>query len=286
MILYSSILSFSINKTYLPSTFELIMMSVNNTRRCSGCNTIGHNIRSCIKNIDETIILEYTRRSFVDNTYLPEDLFVLSTNQLNKLCEKYGLSFMDITNVQKKERLHRIYLHLGIQRNLHIVNLDIQQVQQHIINRQRPIIYRPSYLPALTVANPSDEEVVVAEQQQQQPIVYDINSVNLIISQMIQLNLTRANRVTTKVVVPVLQIVIDKTKFKEKEEDIGECPVCYEENCCNMIVTDCNHSYCQPCISKLMNSINKSILPCPLCRENVKNLFVFSENSSNLMLQL
>ena len=51
---------------------------------------------------------------------------------------------------------------------------------------------------------------------------------------------------------PSLQIVVDKTKFVE-ETDVGECPICYEK-CKNMIATDCNHSYCQPCFNKLINS--------------------------------
>jgi hypothetical protein len=82
--------------------------------------------------------------------------------------------------------------------------------------------------------------------------------------------------------IPSIQIVVNSSKFI-KNTDVMECPVCYDE-CCNMIVTDCNHSYCQPCISSYINTVNKNILPCPLCRKNVKNVYVFSETSSDLML--
>jgi hypothetical protein len=232
-------------------------MNNNNQRRCRGCHEIGHNIRGCIKNIDEQIILEYSRRTLMNlPTEFPLELCV-STANINKLCDKYGLAYRRVSRIDKLERLHRIYLQLGTEHR-----------REHIIQNRRNInIYRPSYLPPPPLPN---DDVPV-----QLGLYYNF-------SQM--LNFREFRRQEQVVKKPSLQIVVDKTKFVE-ETDIGECPICYE-NCINMIATDCNHSYCQPCFNKLVNSVNKNTLPCPLCRENVKNIFVFSENSSDCMLKL
>jgi hypothetical protein len=244
-------------------------MSTQNQRRCSGCNNTGHNIRTCIKQMELAILNEYSRRSLVNIPNAFPEALIPSTNHINQLCAKYGLSIIHLNNEQKLERLHRIYLQLGSQHRRNLINSEYIQVQQRIQRRQqRPNIYRPSYLP------PVSPQVEIEEQEQ---ILYDIHAMNDIVYQMVQLRQLTKRK-------PSLQIILDKTKFQHNN-DIGDCPICYE-NCTSMITTDCNHSYCQPCISKLINTVNKTKLPCPLCRENVKNIFVFSESSSDKMLQL
>lgn len=254
-------------------------MSTQSQRRCSGCNNTGHNIRTCIKTIELAILNEYSRRSLVNILNAFPEAFIPSTNHINQLCTKYGLSIIHLNNEQKLERLHRIYLQLGCQHRRDLINSDYIQLQQRIQRRQqRPILYRPSYLP------PVSPQVEIEEQAQ---ILYDIHAMNDIVYQMVQLRqLTPSRSISSsgEKKKPVLQIILDKTKF-QNNSDTGECPICYEK-CTSMIATDCNHSYCQCCFSKLINTINKTTLPCPLCRENVKNIFVFSESSSDKMLQL
>lgn len=213
-------------------------------RRCRCCNEPGHNIRSCIKALDESIILEYSRL----NQELP---FNLSENKINKLCQKYGLA-TNHTIISKRVSLHNIYLHLG---TIHRLNLLESQ----------PRIYHPTYLP-------------LREREQRILPIY-----------LFDLLQPPPRTPPTPLVIknkkPSIQIVVNKNKFPQNIDVIEECPVCYEK-CNNAIITDCNHSYCQSCISNLIHTINKNTLPCPLCRENIKNLFVFSEKSSDLMLQL
>jgi len=45
------------------------------------------------------------------------------------------------------------------------------------------------------------------------------------------------------------------------------CPICLEEGIDNMIITNCNHKYCETCIEELLNN-NK--VECPLCRTIIK----------------
>ena len=234
-------------------------METNQQRRCSRCGESGHNIRSCILDLDKRIIEEYSQNSFTEFPTLHIE------NKLNKLCQKYGLSITNITDNQKKERLHNIYLTLGRQ---HALN--------QILQRQRQTsLYRPSYLPPPPPPSTTHQTMIMAY-------------LSLFYLQGIDLGNGhghgRTNQSQNRRHIPSVQIVVDPSKFT-KNIDEGDCPVCYEE-CGNMIITDCNHSYCQPCISSYMNTINKNILPCPLCRENIKNVFVFSETSSDLMLQI
>lgn len=235
----------------------------NRQRRCSGCGELGHNIRSCITHLDKKLIENYSEHSF---TEFPTDT-IIQRNKLNKLCQKYGLSITNITDNQKKERLHNIYISLGSQHRRNIINQAYLQQQQ----RQRQItLYRPSYLP------PSRP----IEQRRSRFLAY----LSLFYLQNHREEYIHTTTPTTTKLKPSLQIVVKPSKFIQNT-DVMECPICYEE-CCNMLVTDCNHSYCQPCISTFMNTVNKNELPCPLCRENIKNVYVFSETSSDLMLQL
>jgi hypothetical protein len=238
-------------------------METNRQRRCSGCDESGHNIRSCITHLDKTLIEEYSEHSFNE---FPTHFII--GNKLNRLCQKYGLYYSNnVTDNQKKERLHTIYFSLGRQHRRNMINqLYLQQRQ---IN-----IYRPSYLPPLTspvlVQRRSRFLDYLFYLQQRQP------DDDIIIPP------TNPNPNPNPNIKPSLHIVVNPSKFKNT--DVLECPICYEE-CCNMLVTDCNHSYCQPCISSFMNTVNKNTLPCPLCRENIRNVYTFSESSSDLMLQ-
>lgn len=236
-------------------------MSSDNLRRCSGCNETGHNIRTCIKFLDENIILEYSRRILTNVPTIFPPFLIPTTNKLNKLCEKYGL-FFQITDSLKIERLHNIYLHLGRQHRRNIMNENIIHYRNNLA--QRPNIYRPSYLPLISEA---DVEYT------QRANYYLLNGMPFIRRFQSKLNIK-----------PTYQIIFDKDNSKLIENNhIGECPICYEQ-CNNMISTDCNHHYCQPCISKLINTINKIDLPCPMCRENIKNIYVFSDANYDLLM--
>lgn len=44
------------------------------------------------------------------------------------------------------------------------------------------------------------------------------------------------------------------------------CPICYLTVC--DVITECNHSYCNPCISSWLHANHTS---CPTCRKNIEN---------------
>jgi len=246
-------------------------------RICSGCNFYGHNIRTCVKNLEDSIIAEYERMVLINSPTTFPEIFIpnMNTNTINKLCQKHGLAIIDLTNIQKLERLHRIYLHLGRQQRLNQISTSFQEIRERIDRRNRniPMIYRPSYL-----------EPISPEEQQNQ-ILYDIDNMSVLVSQMMQLRgLMNVN--INKKKIPTIQIILDKSKFVTNNHvDVGECPICYE-NCSNLVSTNCNHLYCQSCVLNVINTVNKTTLPCPLCRENVNNIYVFSESSSELMMNL
>lgn len=246
---------------------------MSNDRRCSGCNQIGHNVRSCIKQLDENIILEYSTRIFNNISIEFLSGIIPSDTKLNKLCQKYGLA-INVTNNIKLERLHNIYMHLGRLHRRNTINENYLRIRMRNPNNigQRLNIYRPSYL---TARNHENEHVRRRIPDNRQLGIYSIlNRMH---------TLTILNEPPT-IKQPSIQIIVDKTKFVENT-DICECPICYEE-CHNAIITDCNHLFCQTCTSKLINNINTNKLPCPLCRTNINNVFVFSETSSELMLKL
>jgi hypothetical protein len=238
-------------------------------RRCSRCGESGHNIRSCILDLDKTIIETYSENGLLE---FPSHFLNGNENKLNKLCQKYGLSISNITDNQKKERLHNIYVTLGSQHTRNLIHqLFLLQQQQRQIS-----LYRPSYLP------PSPPRPLPPPSRQMMMMAY------LSLFYLPGINIQENNNTNTEQhhkKIPSIQIIVNTSKFiKNQNTDVMDCPVCYEK-CCNMIVTECNHSYCQPCILSYINTVNKNILPCPLCRKNIKHVFVFSETSSDLMLQ-
>jgi len=72
-------------------------------------------------------------------------------------------------------------------------------------------------------------------------------------------------------------------QFVEKKE----CPICFIELQENIVTTNCEHSYCQTCISRYMRreSINKLTLNCPYCRTNIKNFIVLENSIKQFLLE-
>ena len=74
-----------------------------------------------------------------------------------------------------------------------------------------------------------------------------------------------------------LQIIIDHHNKKNKESKIQqkmECVICYEMLTENMLVTRCNHAFCQKCIINYLSEYNES---CPVCRHPYQ-IFMFVED--------
>ncbi len=49
-------------------------------------------------------------------------------------------------------------------------------------------------------------------------------------------------------------------------EELEECGICHEAKC--ELITKCNHSYCEECISNWLNTCHST---CPNCRANLVN---------------
>jgi len=62
---------------------------------------------------------------------------------------------------------------------------------------------------------------------------------------------------------PLRQLNIVGTKEVSESET---CPICCTSNC--EVITCCNHSYCEPCISNWLNTNHST---CPTCRNNIGN---------------
>lgn len=76
---------------------------------------------------------------------------------------------------------------------------------------------------------------------------------------------------------PAVQIIVDACSFIDIPEKV-ECPVCYENT--PTILTGCKHGYCVGCIQNILNHN----MTCALCRENIRVIYVASEEMSDQMM--
>jgi hypothetical protein len=71
--------------------------------------------------------------------------------------------------------------------------------------------------------------------------------------------------------------------------DVSECCICYESNNhTNSCLTGCKHEFCVNCITSLSESrITKNNIPCPMCRDDIKEL-IFNKDAiiSEVMILL
>jgi len=57
--------------------------------------------------------------------------------------------------------------------------------------------------------------------------------------------------------------------FKDSDNQILECPICYDCNC--FVRTNCKHGFCD-CLIKYIKSKNDKKIECPCCREYIISL--------------
>jgi len=115
---------------------------------------------------------------------------------------------------------------------------------------------RNMYLRDITPQNFHDifEEIIVASQNQREAEV--------------------ERRKTT------VHLHMEPTKFGSKSTS-DECPICYEPSD-NMVMTKCDHLFCQPCMLKMIR-LNCYDLSCALCRSSIKDVYVHSDESMDMM---
>jgi hypothetical protein len=60
------------------------------------------------------------------------------------------------------------------------------------------------------------------------------------------------------------------------------CPMCYEDTPPHFVATTgCNHQYCIGCTYEQINRSSESFPPCALCREPIRNMYVYSKFARN-----
>jgi len=96
----------------------------------------------------------------------------------------------------------------------------------------------------------------------------------IIVENQIQVQEVVERRKTT------VQLHMEPAKFGSKNSS-DECPICYESTD-NMVMTKCDHLFCQPCMLKMIR-LNCYDLSCALCRSSVKDVYVHSDESMSSM---
>ncbi len=91
------------------------------------------------------------------------------------------------------------------------------------------------------------------------------------------------NQIYKKLYEPKFKIKI--TKVEDKSEECRECPICYE-NEQTMITTNCNHHFCNTCVTSYLKSYERkhSKEPnCPMCRETISEFKTTSEETIKML---
>jgi hypothetical protein len=139
-----------------------------------------------------------------------------------------------------------------------------------------PVINRGPFSPPLVERNERNIELLrnvnlrdIAPQN-----FHDIFE-EIIVANQIQLDERETERRKTTV-----ELHMEPSKFGSKSAS-DECPICYEP-ADNMVMTKCDHLFCQPCMLKMIR-LNCYDLSCALCRSSIKDVYVHSDESMDLM---
>ena len=59
----------------------------------------------------------------------------------------------------------------------------------------------------------------------------------------------------------------------DENEKTLECPICYEEKqSFDCLETNCNHKFCNDCMTSMLKTTTNKSPCCPMCRTNIKGL--------------
>ena len=238
-------------------------MDITNTNRarvshCSYCNETNHNFRTCntyIESIHQELL----------NTYMhsPNTRTIIQTNRisvghLRLLAIKIGFRVFNprIEMIRAYlESLHHFYVQLTATGRQ---ELRMAQIDRYLARGRRipPSLSLTSDLVPVQLYYPQyDTPTPLPMEVEEQP-----------------------KRKTT------VELHLEPTKFNLGETDSsGDCPVCYESST-NMVMTKCNHLFCQTCMLQMIR-LNCFDLSCALCRRAVKDIYVHSDTSMDLMFR-
>lgn len=237
-------------------------------RRCSCCRQTDHDIRNCqvyVDQINENLVADFTQNG--NNAVFP---LTISRPIVYKLGEKYGLSRNMSYNLYL-ERLIMIYLHLGEQRrqerrDRRNAENQLRLVEERQRNRATLHIQDNTNIPIAEAVVPFPLNPVVGRFRN----ILSIQDLNALRSSFQTLTMEIEEELVERNYETAPILVVDPSKFTEDSLSC-ECPICYETR--PSVLTNCSHSYCQPCI-KTMIEIRTDKVSCALCREKVNTIYV------------
>lgn len=279
--------------------------SCNNNKKCSVCKLNGHDIRNCTDIRIQELINEkkqlYSRIYKKPDNYnrirewlsskSPTELSILAVNlNVPTTYPKY------IKNDYLVEKM--IYEILSIQ-----IDYILCKVYTEPINNINDIV---QYENRKNVCGKVID--IMRRQQLYEPVFFIIqilNKIDLNENPREFMNYVRQNIMFTSLENKqyfyacyfVCEYMIDAFLPKEKRwnvkineiktcnscktnKQINECPICFDSyNGENDVYTNCNHSFCAECIKKHLDTfLDKPVPTCPICRTNITQLSVHSNN--------
>lgn len=262
---------------------NIVNMSTNQ-RHCSFCNRTGHNIRNCndvrLELFDNNIKFKKSYYSYLHNNYnVEKDNFELWLFEQNiNVVKAYAIRYCDgrvnenISTLIEKI-ISKIYpnndeINISNMENINDQTQTNNQEQSTSQFQEREILNNEirDYL----ISRIGIQDVNTANE-----IVRIINDLNIVDELIDTLNpyLSRNNKLNYK--------IINLTK-KESNKN-NECCICYNNiNILDMVVYNCEHSFCVTCVKKILNTSkeNDTKISCALCRENITSLNLYKLNKN------
>ena len=250
------------------------MANVNMNRRCGFCERPGHDIRNCqahINQIDTNLINDFTDNG--PNTAFP----LLNRRIIYKLGDRHGLA-RNLTYNVYLERLILIYIHLGEQRRQERRDRrNLENARRLMEEQQNRAPVRPTIMINDNTNTPVAQVLVpfpLTPQVDRFRNILSIADLDAIRDSFRQLTFEIEEELVFRETETIPKIVVDPSKFTE-ENTVCDCPICYELKPC--VLTNCSHSYCEICISKMIDA-RSDYVSCALCRERVNTLYVPTED--------
>ena len=232
-----------------------VIHHINRISRCSFCNCIGHNIRTCT----DTRITDFEQecrmsKSFCEWTEEPRNTFK------EWLMEYYLVADSEVVKAFAVSRCScRMYS-----------NIDI------IIDSVTSYIYEDQN---------EDEDQTEEDQNEalDEVSIFDMEAVVTLLS----MQESSSNRERTDKFNIIATV---KTGDAVKMDEVCDCSICFEDDLRekNFVALNCQHKFCKACFKgSLKNTPNYKDLPtCALCRADISAITVHDENVKNELTDL
>jgi hypothetical protein len=273
-------------------------------RNCSFCNLPGHDIRTCTdvsirQHIQE---VEHTIRELNDETEIERYLKSRPLKVLRVICIPFGI----IMTLKKKSYVDLLKKYYMIYRNIQFTNNVTIESNETAI-KEYSCNYIKHYLTFIVEQNLETYTIIrfieninndlwrCYRPEFSQP--FDVflgniwmRSIFVMMDQVIAVMLTNNHvifNLISRLTMPFLDFESEPewkmdihpimlcTEQSHELEEQEECPICLtDQKKFDILITNCNHSFCKDCVMKSI-SISKNArkpLSCALCRADVKAL--------------